>query len=365
MRIYFYTWYAEGKGGLETVLELLSNELAARGHEVRVLTMGLTSRADRNWLKRLPNAIDCSRSRMGMEQRFPQENQVLGAIMDLQNVLSTLPEPDVIISTYSVNAGIARIATNHMAKRPKIVSWVHGPLNILGQPEMLHYADAHLAISSGIADQFRATMPDKPIATVFNPFRQDLDYQVPRSDIPTFLYVGRLDNRQKRVDVLLRALGRLRDKEFRLKIVGESILNKGYEETSLRQLAVQMGIDDRIEWYGWHENPWEAAGDATCFVMSSDFEGFPMVLGEALGRGLPVVASNCVTGPIDIVIPGENGWLFPPGDDEALANILGHIADGRLEMPSQQACVDSIRRFALETVVDNIEDALQHVVRHL
>ncbi|GEO24718.1 hypothetical protein AAC03nite_05030 [Alicyclobacillus acidoterrestris] len=132
------------------------------------------------------------------------------------------------------------------------------------------------------------------------------------------------------------------------------------EKQRFIQFAKDAGILNRIEWLGWLDDPWEHLDSASVLVLTSDFEGFGLVLVEALCRGVPVVASNCPVGPSDIVQNGKNGWLFNPGDVDELARILKKISDGSMSLPSIEECVKSIQKFRNDNVIRNMIQVMEH-----
>lgn len=71
---------------------------------------------------------------------------------------------------------------------------------------------------------------------------------------------------------------------------------------------------DYFNWHGWVEDPWSEINIGDALVLTSKFEGFPMVLLEAISRGLPCISANCPTGPKDIIKSGINGELYKLGD---------------------------------------------------
>ena len=78
------------------------------------------------------------------------------------------------------------------------------------------------------------------------------------------------------------------DFEYELDIIGD-----GPDRTYLENLAVELNIDKNINWLGWVDKPWEKVELATALILSSDYEGCPMVLIQSLGRGIPVIATDC------------------------------------------------------------------------
>jgi glycosyltransferase involved in cell wall biosynthesis len=138
-----------------------------------------------------------------------------------------------------------------------------------------------------------------------------------KTDRRYLLFVGRLDDRIKRVSAIIRTFAPLagRHPDTDLLIVGE-----GNDAERLRALAAKLA-PDRIRFLGWRSGASALAplySAAECLLLPSISEGFPTVIGEAMACGTPVLASR-VGGVGELVIEGQTGWLLPPGDDAALA----------------------------------------------
>jgi glycosyltransferase involved in cell wall biosynthesis len=140
----------------------------------------------------------------------------------------------------------------------------------------------------------------------------------------TVLFVGRLDE-EKRVHELLRAVAVLPG--LRAEIVGD-----GSCRTALTELAAELGITDRVRFFGFVSDAELVAAyrRASVFCMPGVAELQSLATMEAMASGLPVVAADAVALP-HLVRPGVNGRLFPPGDVPALAAALGAVLQRRGE----------------------------------
>ncbi|MEW6036730.1 MAG: glycosyltransferase [Pseudomonadota bacterium] len=101
----------------------------------------------------------------------------------------------------------------------------------------------------------------------------------------------------------------------KLILVGEGELRQ-----DIGRLASELGITQHVVLVGFRENPFPYMAQADIFVLSSFFEGFGNVIVEAMALGVPVVATDCPSGPGEIISNGENGFLVPVGDAHALAD---------------------------------------------
>ena len=153
---------------------------------------------------------------------------------------------------------------------------------------------------------------------------------------------------QKGFDLLLEAWAIVEKqcKDWELAIYGMG------ERTPYEQIIDEMKIDrSRCHLYGSTPDIKKEYLDSSLFVFSSRFEGFGMVLIEAMACGLPVISFDCPCGPKDIVSHGEDGLLVPSGDTDALADAMHKLMSDdvqRREMASK--AIVNVRRFYLEKV---------------
>jgi glycosyltransferase involved in cell wall biosynthesis len=127
------------------------------------------------------------------------------------------------------------------------------------------------------------------------------------------LCVGRLSN-QKGFDRVLKILSLLPNFEFRLRIIGDGPL-----KDNLMRLSITLRLNDRVEFLGLQENPFQFMVDSDCLLLPSYYEGLPNVVLEANACGLPVIAFDSPGGTAEIIAEGLNGWLITDGDLEQFA----------------------------------------------
>ncbi|MEA2468064.1 MAG: hypothetical protein QOJ57_2190, partial [Thermoleophilaceae bacterium] len=162
----------------------------------------------------------------------------------------------------------------------------------------------------------------------------------------TILAAGRL-TRQKGFDRLVPAFGRVveRHPDWKLRLCGA-----GAERERLEQMVADHGLSEHVSLPGAVPLEGEMAA-ASMFVLSSRFEGFPMVLLEAMGHGLPVVSFDCPTGPREVIEPRVNGLLAPPDSVQALATaMLEMIEDEPLRRRCAEGALETARDYSLDAI---------------
>ena len=165
---------------------------------------------------------------------------------------------------------------------------------------------------------------------------------------PVILAVGRLTE-QKDFTTLLKAFARVRDKcKCRLIIAGE-----GEERSALEKTITDLGIADDVDLHGYVDNPYAYMAHASVFVLSSAWEGLPTVLIEAMAIGLPVVSTDCPSGPKEILHNGKYGILVPVGDIDAIAQGVIHYLQNP---PMKNNTSDAWSAYELEAVTQQYLD---------
>ena len=192
------------------------------------------------------------------------------------------------------------------------------------------FADRVAAVSHGAAEDTAdlAGLSRDYVKTLHNPIPQrplpspaerkiaDELWLCPRGK--RILTVGSLKD-QKNHALLLRSFAALGLSDAQLMLLGE-----GENQAALKALASELGIADRVIFAGFHPDPAPFFATADLFVLSSDYEGFGNVIVEALSFGLPVVSTDCPSGPSEILQGGRFGQLVPVGDAPALAEAMGN-----------------------------------------
>lgn len=186
--------------------------------------------------------------------------------------------------------------------------------------------DAIVAVSQGVARSFSQLtgIPESRLSVIPNPIVSPsmtvLSEPSPghpwfdAPDIPVIIWVGRMEA-QKNAVLLIEAFEQLRTAtECRLAFVGT-----GSEQSRLIERARASPYGDAIAFLGHQKNPYSFIRRSSVLALSSNWEGFGNVLVEAMALGIPVVSTDCPSGPAEILESGRWGPLTPPDDAAALA----------------------------------------------
>ncbi len=223
-------------------------------------------------------------------------------------------------------------------------------------------ADRIVAVSKGIADDLTTLLrrPGREIDVIPNPIPVDAVRKQAEAEIdhpwfrdsepPVLLGVGRL-NPQKDYPTLFRALAKVRqNRKVRLIVLGE-----GPDRSSLERLSDQLGISDILAMPGFVDNPYAYMRQARLFVLSSRWEGFGLVVAEAMACGCPVVSTDCPSGPAEILEGGRYGRLIQVGNVADMARAIEENLDAPedseiLTTRARDFGIDRIARMYLEVL---------------
>jgi glycosyltransferase involved in cell wall biosynthesis len=217
------------------------------------------------------------------------------------------------------------------------------------------WADYVIGNSRGVADDLSQVtgLPRERIKILYNPVvtpevrekaRMPLNHPwFEAGQPPVVLAVGRL-TKQKDFPTLIRAFARVRQtRPAKLLILGE-----GPDRPALEDLVNQLGLEDDVAMPGFVENPYAYMSRASLYILSSRWEGLPTVLIEALYCGPPIIATDCPSGPREILADGQHGLLIPVGDVTALTQAIEAGLAGKTPHPTEE----SWHPYSLEAVVD-------------
>lgn len=344
--------HVTGKGGTEKVINSVMRLLQKNNSQFETKLYIIGGSENKEWLKEL-----------NYSETVYSNNRL---IRNLQNTFSIMiylkkflqsEKPDMVVTTHSILCFIINIIRKMTRADYPIISWIHFSLNSRNvKKKLLKNADFHLAISEGIEKQFNSLgIQSSSVYTIYNPIdRKDKLIKRPQTKT-VFLYVGRVIFKgQKYIKELLEALSQVKG-NWNLEILGD-----GADLNLCKDYAKQLNISDKVSWRGYVSSPWNEISEATALVLTSKFEGLPMVLAEAISHGVYCISSDCETGPSDIIENNINGELYKPGDVRTLKEILQGIVNGK-KLTDQKRIQESINQLYLDQYYKKIEMSLEGI----
>ncbi|MDH3628766.1 MAG: glycosyltransferase family 4 protein [Acidobacteriota bacterium] len=353
-------------GGAERVATTIAGEFVDRGIRVTLVTL-LAPTHDFYpvplGVERV--ALDLGGYRPGFARAVQRNLRRLSSITDTLRQLA----PDLVISFMDATNVLSILACQRL-RLPVVVSQRIDPIRQDDGPawrilRRLCYplADHVVSISHGIDRSFD-WIPRSRRTVIHNPHvpRPAVDASAPLPEGLTpgrfAVGIGRL-TRQKGFDLLLQSFGRVAEQtDWSLAIVGE-----GEDRAALERQRDQLGLRDRVVFTGLLADPFGLLRQSGLFVLSSRYEGFGNVILEAMDAGVPVVATDCPSGPAEIIRDGEDGWLVPAEDIDALATTLKTVIEDPEERRRRVArATDHVRRFGLRHHMERWDDVFSTVL---
>lgn len=180
------------------------------------------------------------------------------------------------------------------------------------------------------------------------------------SHAKTVLYVGRLSYADKRVDRLLRIWARVAPShpDWRLKIVGD-----GPERKSLEAMSKNLHIDDSVEFCGYASDPSEYYREASILCLTSEFEGWGLVLVEAQAAGVWPMAFGCSAGVCEILgNDNTRGTSVTPYDEDEYAARLSELMDNPDHLAAlRPGMISSTKKYSPENVAEKWDEMLKSI----
>ena len=314
-------------GGAERVACNLANALTAAGHTVEMLTM---SDAEDSY------PLDGRVTRAHLLKASERKNTVYNTWLRMRRLRRYLKDhKDVDAYVVMLPVTITMMTLVRRATKAKIIlSERNDPENYSDLiKRLMKYsckrADGVVFQTDVVKAWYEPCLKKtegRVISNAINPAFIRPAYEGEREKV--IVGAGRF-NTQKNFPLLIRAFARIAEKfpEYKLVIYGQGGLLESYQS-----LAEELSLGDRVEFPGYVPDMPERLERAGMFVLSSDFEGMPNALMEAMASGLPCVSTDCGGGGARFLIRnGENGLLVPMGDESALAAAMETVlCDGEL-----------------------------------
>lgn len=272
---------------------------------------------------------------------------------------------DIIIGVHAPLAG--RLATmKKNLPNVKCIGWIHNSFEALFSEEFIyigaarkrHYVfqfrklDDTVVLCQHDADTYHQYDPAFNPTVIYNPLTL-MPGAPSEGSSKTFLAVGRFSRLHKGFDLLIEAfhLFAQKNQEWKLDIVGE-----GVEERKYRELIKKYNLEDQVRIHPFTNNVQAYYSNAQVYVLSSRWEGFGLVLVEAMAHGLPVISSDL---PTSQEIMGDFGLYFKNGDIEALAERLEEATHIDWNKKSKEA-LEIARRFDINRIISHWKNLIEN-----
>ncbi len=341
--------------GAERVLLNLANGMAARGYAIDVVVAS----AKGAFLEQV--SPDITIVDLNAPRVFASIKPLAGYLKKVQPtvLLSAIHANFVAVMAQKISGAPTRIAVSQHAH---ITAYAQNSNNWRARLEpqfarlLFPQADHIIAVSNGVAESLTEASGIAPakIDVIYNPVitpelaeKRRAPFQHPwfagETRVPVMLAVGRL-MAQKQFSDLIEAFAQVRaNRQAKLIILGE-----GEERPRLEQQIQSLNLTEDVSLTGFVDNPYAYMANADLFVLSSIFEGLPTVMVEALYCDLPIVATDCPSGPYEILAGGRYGRLTPVGNPTKLAENILAALDGNVPQPTPE----SWQPYTMDFVID-------------
>lgn len=283
--------------------------------------------------------------------------------------------PAVLFSAMTYVSVVAIPATKLAGSHTAVVPTEHTTFGMQDDPKerlvarlasvLYPLADRIVAVSSGVEESVLEGTRASPgqLAVVYNPVvtsglrakaTAEPEHPWIGQEHEIVISAGRLEP-EKDYETLLRAFARLYRNRPTARLL---VLGDGSLRPELHRLATSLGVDDVVSFPGFVDNPYGFMRRSDVYVLSSRREGLPTALVEAMACGCPVVATDCPSGPREILQDGRLGPLVPVGDDAALAAAIESVLDNPQDTRELRERADT---FSLEAILEEYESLIDQL----
>jgi glycosyltransferase involved in cell wall biosynthesis len=344
-------------GGAEKNLRIVADGMVQRGHEVVICNMNTLPTVQK--FDNRVRIIDMPQFTSKGLKRFCQISWL--------KKLCKKENPDVLVSFLFMSNAIAAIA-GKLAHIPVIVSERADPTQHTSKVEQLIYKCYELANgavfqSEGAKKYFPKKFQEKSVVIPNPVILKDENLVVDYSkSTKSIAYSARFELKQKRQDIMLDAFKIVHEKhpEYVLDFYGD-----GPDEDQMKEYAKSLNVDHNVVFHGMSKTALQDISSSELFVLSSDYEGIPNSLLEALSIGLPCVSTDCSPGGARMLIQNEvNGLIVPCGDSINLAHAICRMIENReFAISCGQNALAVRERFSLNAILNLWEIYLNNVTK--
>jgi len=314
-------------GGAERSCAMLSEMLAAQGHEVHIAT--LNDAVDYPYAGTLFNMGEFKQGKDHLGKRYRRfkhfRNYLIANSIDM--IIDHRPKNQYyreLFYHHYVYKGLKRIYVTHSSS--PALYFTQLPKKFV---KLLNRNAANVAVSAYIENEVMKPLGVRSTCTIHNAF--DPRWKEINNDLPAALanasYIlsyGRIDEAVKDYSFLIRAFDHSELWRENIKLV---IMGDGPDKSELQKLAKDTAAANNILFLPHDSAPFKIIQNARFITLTSHFEGFPMVLVESLSMGTPVISLDIVSGPSEIIQQEKNGLLVPKREVSLFASAMRNMVD--------------------------------------
>jgi GalNAc-alpha-(1->4)-GalNAc-alpha-(1->3)-diNAcBac-PP-undecaprenol alpha-1,4-N-acetyl-D-galactosaminyltransferase len=352
-------------GGAERVMSIMANYWAARSWDVTLLTLDGSTQAFYELNRRIKlvpldlfgNSVSMGAKlqnnlrrvrglRRGIRASNPQAVISFMSTMNIITLLATRGLPVPVIVSERIDP--ATYPIGRVWKHLRLWTYPMADRLVLQSERASHYFPSKI--------RSRVSIIPNPVVSPPSASQIPSDRQQAR---PLLVGMGRLVH-QKGFDLLIRAFARLGEHQRDWTVL---ILGEGPARIELEALRSNLGLDNRVLLPGRIRNVHEVLQQADLFVMPSRYEGFPNALCEAMACGLPVICTDCPSGPREIIRHGIDGFLVANENIEALTSRMDQLMGSEAERKRLASRAPEVKmRFSLESIMQMWEETLYDII---
>lgn len=320
MKLCFFIANLYESGGTQRVTLVLAEQLVKQGYDVSIITWYGGKKSFFNVPEKVKMYSLFDKPKINLYKTY------LVSLTRYSNIIKKI-KPAVVIDV-CVPLSIITSAALMFNRSIKKIAWEHFNAAVswnfftgkFSRRIVSSFYDTVVVLTSADKKMYEEKFKAKKVVVIPNPVTLNVTRQSPGVS-PFILAIGRLTY-QKGFDMLLEAWAKIcnRHTNWKLRLVGE-----GEDRDKLINQAEQLGITEKIEFIPATKAVEQYYTDASIYVMSSRFEGLPLVLIEAKAFGLPLISFNCETGPRDVITHNYDGLLVEPNNVTALAGAIEQL----------------------------------------
>ena len=351
------------KGGAERSSAVLSQMLYSLDYDVHIITILLGV------------DYDYSGKHLNLGLLKNKDDSFFGRLKRLQVFRTYIIKHDfdVIIDNRSRNLAYREFLISKLVYKGPVVYVIHNFntkkafSKYTWLNKWLYKTQYMTAVSQAAVDKYKRTFDLQNIRTLYNGFNFDniraLANEHIVNDLPEkfIIFFGRIDNKHKNLKLLLDSYQQSDLKKHNVKLL---ILGDGPDLELIKTHADQLELSNHIDFRGFVKNPYPYVKMAKFSVLTSTFEGFPMVIPESLSLGIPVVSVDCNSGPNEVIKTGFNGVLVENNNPVRLADAFDKmILDADFYNNCVSNSVNSVERFSIAYIKQSWDKLIKDVLK--